>query len=64
VDVDVLDTIGQSEPLGALENLGRNLQLRPCIPIVLAHPNDVRPAQLAVLLPEVPDSLILQGPEP
>jgi Baseplate J-like protein len=64
VDVDVLDTIAQSKPLGALKNLGRTLRLRPCIPVELAHPNDVRPAQLAVLPPEVPDSLILHGPEP
>lgn len=62
VDVDVLDAVAQSTIAGQLDSLAKDLKLRNPIRVRLAKVfrRSIRPAQLALLTSEIPDTLILR----
>lgn len=59
VDVDILDHIPETIEPEKLDSLATTLTLEPRIPVEIARTGPIRPAQLAYLSPEVPDTLIL-----
>jgi predicted phage baseplate assembly protein len=64
VDLDVLDGVSELTPVDELRNLSATLSLKERVGVKLAraHP-EKGAAQLAILTPDVRDTLILRGPE-
>jgi predicted phage baseplate assembly protein len=65
VDVDVFDRVSESESQDVLRNLGSALDRKERIVVDLARPGKTAPspAAIAILTPDVPDTLILRGPD-
>ena len=63
VDVDTFDAVAENTPAEELKTLGNTLALQNRIVVNMASANPVTPAELAIFTPEVPDTLILRGPQ-